>query len=160
MDYTEDIIRLSAEKLGINLDKYDMEEIKMGMSVELEHGTKNDDKNLNVTNDEPTATLQITLAHLEEDPKYYTKLVKYVEQPDGDKVEERYKLKGFDNFSHDLTEDGEGAFATLQSTPGMGAPVLTSRGVTGSGDVASLPAKTKKKNKKKRVKNFEQFTKK
>jgi hypothetical protein len=157
MDYTEEIIRLAAKKLEINLDKYDIEQIKMGMSIELEHGSVNADKNLNVTNDEPESTLQITLAHLEEDPEYYTKL-KQVEQPDAEKVEERYKLKGFDIHSAELTEDGEGALATLDATPGMGAPVLAGRGITGSGDVPSLPAKTgKKKKNKKRVKSFEQF---
>jgi hypothetical protein len=161
MDYTEEIIRLAAKKLDLDLEKYDLEQIKMGMSVELEHGSKNADKNLNVTNDEPEATLQITLAHLEEDPEYYTKLLKYVEQDKEEKVEERYKLKGFDNYATELTEDGEGAMATLDAVPGMGAPVLAGRGITGSGDVPSLPAKTgKKKKNKKRVQSFDQFIKK
>lgn len=86
-----------------------------------------------------------------------------MEQINGIKVEERYKLKGFENYSTDLTEDGEAGPAvgatTLDSVPGMGAPVLAGRGITGSGDVPSLPVK-KKKNKKKRVKTFEQFIKK
>jgi len=155
MDFTEDIIRLAAKKLDVNIDKYDMDQIKMGMSVELEHGSKNADKNLNVTDDEPTTTLQITLAHLEETPDYYTKLLKYVEQPEKDKkIEERYKLQGFDKYSTELTEDGEGGFTTLSSVSGgMGAPVLAGRGITGSGDVPSLPAKKKKK----RVKTFEEY---
>lgn len=157
MDYTEEIIRLAAKKLDISLDKYDIEQIKMGMKVELEHGSVNADKNLNVTNDEPGATLQITLAHLEEDPEYYTKLKQVEKQPEEEKVEERYKLKGFDNYSTELTEDGEGSLATLDAVPGMGAPVLAGRGITGSGDVPSVPSK--KKNKK-RVKSFDQFTKK
>jgi len=88
-----------------------------------------------------------------------------MEQQGKDKVEERYKLKGYDGFSIDLTEDGEGGpavgAATLAATPGMGAPVYAGRGFDGSGDVPSPAAKIgKKKGKKKRVKSFDQFTKK
>jgi len=161
MDYTEEIIKAAAQKLNIDIEKYDMEQIKMGMAVELEHGSKNADKNLDVTSDEPTATLQITLAHLEENPEYYTLLLKHVEQPETEKVEERYKLKGFDNYSIELTEDGEGGpvgGATLAATPGMGAPVYAGRGTEGSGDVPSI-AKPKKGKNKKRVKSFVQFIK-
>lgn len=91
--------------------------------------------------------------------------MKHVEQPKEEKVEERYKLKGYDGFSNDLTEDGEAGpavgAATLASTPGMGAPVYAGRGFDGSGDVPSPPANVgKKKGKKKRVKSFDQFIKK
>jgi hypothetical protein len=162
MDYTEEMIKLSAEKAGIDMKGFDMEQVKMGMAVELEHGSKNAE--LNVTGDDPVATLKITLAHLEEVPDYYTKLSKYVEQPEEEKVEERYKLTGFDNYTMDLDEDGEGAPAvggpavgatSLAAVPGMGAPVYAGRGTTGSGDVPSPPAFKKKK--KKRVKSFTQF---
>lgn len=147
MDYSEELIKTSAAKLGIDLSKYDMEQIKMGMAVELEHGSKSGEK-LNVTGDDPMLTLKIALAHLEEDPQYYTKLAK---------IEERYKLKSYDTHdSADITEDVGGAFATLDSTPGMGAPVLASRGVIGSGDVPSLPAKKERK----KIKSFSQFIKK
>lgn len=85
-----------------------------------------------------------------------------MEQSDETKVEEAYKLHGFDKYlSTELTEDGEGpaapAAATLASVPGMGAPVLPGRGIEGSGDVPSPPAKKKKK---KRVHTFDQFLKK
>lgn len=91
-----------------------------------------------------------------------------MEHPKEVKIEERYKLKGFDNYSLELTEDGEGGgapaagggFATLSATPGMGAPVIAGRGTPGSGDVPSPSAPIKKKkNKKKRVKSFDQFIK-
>lgn len=77
------------------------------------------------------------------------------------KLNERYKLQGFDSHSIELTEDGEapvagGAFATLGDVSGIGAPVLANRSVTGSGDIPSPPA-FKKKNKIKRVKSFTQF---
>ena len=161
MEYTENMIRLSAKKLDIDIKKYNMEQIKMGMASELEHGSINADKNLNVTNDEPTQTLQIVLAHLEEVPDYYTKL-KQVEP-----IEEKYKLHGFDKYisteikEDDIVEDGEGGpaigAASLTAIPGMGAPVLAGRDITGSGDVPIAPKKKKKR--KQRVKDFDQFIK-
>lgn len=53
-----------------------------------------------------------------------------------------------------VNEDGEGAMATLDATPGMGAPTYAGRGTTGSGDVPSGPGKKKKKSK---IKNFWDF---
>lgn len=63
-----------AEKAKIDISKYDINQIKMGMKVELEHGFKAG--KFDVTNDDPIKTLKIALAHLNEDPKYYTKLKK------------------------------------------------------------------------------------
>ena len=48
------------------------------------------------------------------------------------------KIKTYNEFIIE-DEGGGGAFASLDSTPGMGAPTLASRGVTGSGDIC-LPA--------------------
>jgi hypothetical protein len=46
----------------------------MGMDVELEHGSH--DEETNVTNDDPLTTGKIALAHLKEFPDYYTRLDK------------------------------------------------------------------------------------
>lgn len=62
------------EQLGIDWSKFDVEQFRMGMDVELEHGTV--DSNTNVTNDDPLATGKIALAHLNEIPDYYTRLEK------------------------------------------------------------------------------------
>lgn len=62
------------EKLGVKWDKFDVEQFRMGMDVELEHGTV--DPNTNVTNDDPLMTGKIALAHLNELPDYYTRLDK------------------------------------------------------------------------------------
>lgn len=62
------------EQLGINWSKFDVEQYRMGMDVELEHGTVN--PNTNVTNDDPLSTGKIALAHLNEFPDYYTRLAK------------------------------------------------------------------------------------
>lgn len=62
------------EQLGIDWSKFDVEQFRMGMDVELEHGTI--DPNTNVTGDDPLATGKIALAHLNEIPDYYTRLEK------------------------------------------------------------------------------------
>ncbi len=61
------------EQLGITWDKFDVEQYKMGMEVELEHGTTN--PLTNVTNDDLVTTGKIALAHLHELPDYYTRLL-------------------------------------------------------------------------------------
>lgn len=62
------------EKLGIKWDKFDVEQFRMGLDVELEHGTR--DPKTNVTNDNALMTGKIALAHLNEFPDYYTRLEK------------------------------------------------------------------------------------
>jgi hypothetical protein len=153
MDYTEETILNAAKKLGIDVDKYDMEELKVGMSVELEHGSRNQDKNLDVTGDDPVATLQIVLAHLDEVPDYYKKLKQHVEE----KLVE-HELMNFDSFLSNMGEQGPPASAGLSTLSnvgtGMGAPVAPTRTSVGSGDVFSPPAKKKKAKAKKRVKSY------
>jgi len=65
-------------KLGIFWTKFDVEQFRMGMNVELEHGKI--DPNTNVTNDDPLTTAKIALAHLNEFPDYYTRLKKMEEE--------------------------------------------------------------------------------
>jgi len=60
------------KSLGIDWVKFDIEQFRGGMNVELEHGTY--DKHTNVSNDDPTITGKIALAHLNEFPDYYTRL--------------------------------------------------------------------------------------
>ena len=62
------------EQLGIKWDKFDVEEFRKGMDIELEHGTIN--PNTNITNDDPLLTGKITLAHLNEIKDYNTRLLK------------------------------------------------------------------------------------
>ena len=70
--FTSDKAKEIGELLGINWTKYDVEQFRRGMDVELEHGTVN--SNTNVTNDDPLMTGKIALAHLNEYPDYYTRL--------------------------------------------------------------------------------------
>lgn len=69
----EDTKKIGAQ-LGIAWDRFDVDQFKIGMEVELEHGTAN--PYTNVTNDDLLATGKIALAHLNEIPDYYTRLLK------------------------------------------------------------------------------------
>ena len=66
--------KVIGEKLGVTWDKFDVEQFRMGMDVELEHGLH--DPVTNVTNNDPLTTGKIALAHLTEFPDYYTRLAK------------------------------------------------------------------------------------
>jgi len=62
------------DALGIDWYRFEVEQFRMGLEVELEHGTI--DPQTNVTNDDPLLTGKIALAHLNEFPDYYTRLAK------------------------------------------------------------------------------------
>ncbi len=70
--------RQIGEQLGINWSKFDVEQFRMGMDVELEHGTAH--PNTNISNNDPLTTGKIALAHLNEFPDYYTRLYKMEEE--------------------------------------------------------------------------------
>ena len=61
-------------EIGIDWDsaRFDVEQFRAGMDVELEHGLH--DETTNVTDDDPHVTGKIALAHLNEFPDYYTRL--------------------------------------------------------------------------------------
>lgn len=61
-------------QLGVDWSKFDVEQFRMGMDVELEHGKTN--PQTDVTDDNPLTTGKIALAHLNEFPDYYTRLSK------------------------------------------------------------------------------------
>lgn len=76
--FTADKTKEIGEVLGIDWTKFDVEQFRMGMDVELEHGTEN--SVTNVTNDDPLMTGKIALAHLNEFPDYYTRLLELEEE--------------------------------------------------------------------------------
>jgi len=69
------------EQLGIDWKDYNVEQFRMGLDVELEHGTI--DPHTNVTNDDPIMTGKIALAHLNEFSDYYTRLEKMEAEAEG-----------------------------------------------------------------------------
>ena len=64
--------------LGIDWSQFDVEQFRMGLDVELEHGTA--DPATDVTHDDPMLTGKIALAHLNEFPDYYTRLAEMEEE--------------------------------------------------------------------------------
>ena len=62
-------------KIGIDwvTSPFDVEQFRIGLEVELEHGAH--DPETNVTGDDPILTGKIAWAHLKELPDYYTRLV-------------------------------------------------------------------------------------
>ena len=57
---------------------FNVDQLRRGMDVELEHGTV--DPQTDVTNDDPEITAKIALAHLKEFPDYYDRLEKMEEK--------------------------------------------------------------------------------
>ena len=75
--FTTEETKKIGEILGVDWSKFDVEQFRRGMDVELEHGTV--DLHTNVTDDDPLLTGKIALAHLNEIPDYYTRLDKMEE---------------------------------------------------------------------------------
>ena len=70
--FTEKEAKEIGEQIGIKWDRFNVDQFKRGMDVELEHGLV--DANTNVTNDNSLITGKIALAHLNELPDYYDRL--------------------------------------------------------------------------------------
>ena len=75
-EVSPDEARSVGERIGIDWDSapFDVEQFRIGMEVEFEHGTH--DPATNVTDDDPIVTGKIALAHLNEFADYYTRLQK------------------------------------------------------------------------------------
>ncbi|UCE98273.1 MAG: hypothetical protein JSV74_02810 [Dehalococcoidia bacterium] len=76
--FTTDQAKKIGETLRLDWSKFDVEQFRMGLDVELEHGLV--DPDTNVTNDDPIMTGKIALAHLNEFGDYYTRLYKMEEE--------------------------------------------------------------------------------
>jgi hypothetical protein len=74
--FTLEEARAAGERIGVDWGSapFDLEQFRMGMDVELEHGTR--DPQTNVTDDDLIMTAKIARAHLNEFPDYYTRLAK------------------------------------------------------------------------------------
>ena len=76
--FTRDDAKRIGESIGIDWTKFDIEQFRMGLHVELEHGSR--ELSINVTNNDEITTGKIALAHLNEFPNYYTRLQKMESQ--------------------------------------------------------------------------------
>lgn len=70
--------RKIGDELGVDWSRIDLEELRRGMEVELEHGRR--DPATDVTGDDLLLTGKIALAHLHELPDYYTRLARMEEE--------------------------------------------------------------------------------
>jgi hypothetical protein len=72
--FTAEQARAIGEAIGIDwtTSRFDVEQFRMGLEVELEHGRH--DPATNVTDDDEGTTGKIAWAHLNEFPDYYTRL--------------------------------------------------------------------------------------
>ena len=68
---TEEAQRVGDE-IGVDWTRFDLEQFRAGMDVELEHGSH--DPQTNVTDDDPITTGKIALAHMKEFQDYYARL--------------------------------------------------------------------------------------
>jgi hypothetical protein len=78
--FTADEARAIGQEVGIDwtTSPFDVEQFRIGMNVELEHGLR--DARTNVSNDDPHVTARIALAHLNEFADYYPRLEQMEEQ--------------------------------------------------------------------------------
>ncbi len=74
--FTAEQARAAGTRIGIDwsTSPFDVEQFRMGMDVELEHGTH--DPETNVTGDDIEVTAKIARAHLNEFHDYYTRLAR------------------------------------------------------------------------------------
>lgn len=102
--FTKDEVIRAGHDLGIDLKQYDYQNVMMGMDIEMEHGSKfgND---VNVTGDQPQPTLKIVIAHLRENPRYYTDVLG---PSQANSIREALdNLKDFDTFSKTIGQEDD-----------------------------------------------------
>jgi hypothetical protein len=78
--FTTEQAREIGDKLGIDWSRFDVEQFRKGLDVELEHGLH--DPSTDVTGNDPIITGKIALAHLNEFADYYTRLEKMEREAD------------------------------------------------------------------------------
>ena len=73
-EFTPEEAMLIGERVGIDFTKIELEQFRLGLAVEMEHGSH--DPETNVTDNSVSLTAKIAWAHLKEIPDYYTRLAK------------------------------------------------------------------------------------
>ncbi len=76
--FTVEEARKVGDALGVDWKSIAVEQFRMGLNVELEHGAR--DPQTNVTNDDIMLTGKIAWAHLKEFPDYYDRLEQMEEE--------------------------------------------------------------------------------
>jgi hypothetical protein len=70
--------RRVGDEIGVDWDRYDLDQFRAGIDVEYEHGAH--DPQTDVTGDDPITTGKIALAHMKEFPDYYERLERMEEE--------------------------------------------------------------------------------
>jgi hypothetical protein len=84
-EFTTEEARRIGDSLSVDWEKYNLEQFRLGLFVELEHGMK--DPATDVTHDDLQATGKIEIAHLNDLPDYYTRLYQMFANAEQEKIE-------------------------------------------------------------------------
>jgi hypothetical protein len=68
------------DALGVDWNMFPVEQFRLGLGVEFEHGTR--DPQTNVTHDDLLMTGRLVWAHLKQIPDYYSRLLKMAKDAD------------------------------------------------------------------------------
>lgn len=74
VEFSQDEAKKIGDSIGVEWGKVDLEQFRMGLAVELEHGCL--DPQTNITCDNLDLTGKIALIHLKEVSDYYSRLKK------------------------------------------------------------------------------------
>jgi hypothetical protein len=80
-EFTLDEAREIGDRIGVDWSAIPLEEFRVGLGVELEHGSH--DPQTDVTGGDPVLTGKIALAHLKEFSDYYTRLTRMEAEAEG-----------------------------------------------------------------------------
>lgn len=81
--FTKEDAKRVGDKLGVDWNKIDLEQFRIGLGVELEHGLIN--PVTNISDDNEMMTGKIAWAHLNEIDDYYTRLWQMEEEAEAEK---------------------------------------------------------------------------
>ena len=79
---TPEEARRVGDQIGVDWDRFELEQFRAGMDVEYEHGRH--DPQTDVTGDDPVTTGKIALAHMKEFPDYYGRLERMEQEAERD----------------------------------------------------------------------------
>jgi len=79
--FSEEEARAIGRRIGVDFTNVSLEQFRIGLATELEHGSEHPETN--ITNDDPYMTGKIAWAHLMELPDYYTWLTAMEKQAEG-----------------------------------------------------------------------------
>ena len=84
--------RRVGDEIGVDWNRFKLEQFRIGMDVEYEHGAH--DPQTDVTGDDPILTGKIALAHMKEFPDYYERLQRMEEVAEREWAETRRAGEG------------------------------------------------------------------